>query len=54
MPDYAKMYALMVSAASEALDILPDTAENAAGRDILQTALFGAEEMYITDGEDKT
>ena len=48
MPDYAKMYRLMVSAASEALDVLPDTEENCAGRDILQTALYTAEEMYIT------
>ena len=47
MPDYAKMYRLMVSAASEALDALPDTEENSAGRDILQKALYAAEEMYI-------
>ena len=52
MPDYAKMYRLMVSAASEALDVLPDTEENRAGRDILQTALYAAEEMYISAKED--
>ncbi len=50
MPDYAKMYALLVRAASAALDALPDTKENAAGRDILQTALYTAEEMYIAAG----
>ncbi len=51
MPDYEKMYALMVRAASAALDLLPDTEENADSRDILQTALYTAEEMYITAGE---
>ena len=52
MPDYAKMYRLMVLAASEALDALPDTEENRAGRGILQTALHAAEEMYITAKEE--
>ncbi len=52
MPDYAKMYAVMVLAASSALDALPDTAENAGARNILQTALYAAEEMYIA-GEEK-
>ena len=51
MPDYAKMYALMVRAASAALDLLPDTEKNADSRDILQTALYRAEEMYIAEGE---
>ena len=54
MPDYEKMYALMVRAASEALDALPDAAETAAGRDILQAALYAAEEMYVAEGDDKT
>lgn len=49
MPDYAKMYALMVAAASEALDMLPDTQANAAARDKLQNALYAAEEMYISE-----
>ena len=51
MPDYAKMYRLMVTAASEALDALPDTGETKTGRDILQTALYKAEEMYIAAAE---
>lgn len=49
MPDYAKMYALMVAAASEALDMLPDTQANAAARDKLQNALYAVEEMYISE-----
>ena len=32
MPDYEKMYAVLCAAASDALDALPETAENAAGR----------------------
>ena len=52
MPDYAKMYALLVQAASAALDALPDTKGNADGRDILQSALYAAEEMYITEGDE--
>ena len=51
MPDYKKMYALLCSAASEALDELPDTAENTKGRNTLQTALLAAEEMYISGEE---
>ena len=51
VPDYAKMYRLMVTAASEALDALPDTGETKTGRDILQTALYKAEEMYIAAAE---
>ena len=56
MPDYKKMYALMCSAASEALDLLPETEETRPGRDMLQAALLQAEEMYISaeDGEPKT
>ncbi len=53
MPDHAKMYALLCAAASEALDALPDTPENAAGRAILQEALLKAEEMYISGTEDE-
>ena len=53
MPDYSRMYHLMVSAASEALDSLPDSEENKAGRNILQTALYAAEEMYVAEAEDR-
>ena len=47
MPDYKKMNAVLCAAASEALDALPETAENAAGRELLQAALEEAEELYI-------
>ena len=48
MLDYAKMYAILWAAASEALDMLPETPENAQGRRVLQTALYQAEELYIS------
>ena len=51
MPDYKRMYAVLCAAASDALDILPETAENAAGRALLRAALEEAEEMYIEAGE---
>lgn len=47
MPDYKKMYALLCAAASEALDRLPDTPENRACRELLQRALYEAEELYV-------
>lgn len=49
MPDYEKMYHILVSAASEALDLLPETEENASGRETLQSALYDTEEMYIAE-----
>ncbi len=45
--NYSKMYAILCAAASEALDVLPDTAENKCGRDLLQSALYEAEELYL-------
>ena len=51
MPDYKKMYAVLCAAASDALDALPETAENAAGREILRAALEKAEEQYISAEE---
>ena len=42
MPDYQKMYALLCRAASEALDVLPRSPENAPARLWLR-----AEELYI-------
>ena len=51
MPDYTKMYAVLCAAASDALDVLPDTEENAAGRKLLRAALEKAEEMYINAEE---
>ena len=46
------MYHILCRAASGALDMLPDTKENAAGRCLLQFALYVAEEMYIRADEE--
>lgn len=51
MPDHEKMYAVLCAAASDALDALPETADNAAGREKLRAALEKAEEMYINEAE---
>ena len=48
MLDYKKMYHILCAAASGALDELPETPDNATGRDILQNALYEAEELYIS------
>lgn len=32
---------------------MSDTKENEAGRDILQTALYAAEELYVAESEDE-
>ena len=48
MADYKRMYAILCSAASAALDALPDTPENGEGRTLLQDALLEAEELYIS------
>ena len=54
MPDYERMYHFMCRAASGALDMLPETKDNAAGRTLLQFALYVAEELYIRDcGEEE-
>lgn len=52
MPNYKKMYAILCAAGSEALDLLPDTEENREGREVLQRALYRAEEMYIAASGD--
>ena len=52
MPDYEKMYAILCGAASDALDILPETKENATGRALLQKALDKTEELFITAEDD--
>ena len=51
MPDYKKMYAILCGAASDALDALPETEENVAGRALLQEALEKAEELFIAEGD---
>ncbi len=53
MPDYERMYHILCRAASGALDMLPETKENTAGRGLLQFALYVAEELYIrADGDE--
>ena len=52
MADYRKMYGILCRAASEALDALPDTPGNQSGRELLQEALFKAEEVYINTSAD--
>ena len=54
MPDYKKMYALVCGAASDALDLLPETEENQPGREVLQAALLQAEELYISAEDENT
>lgn len=46
-----KMYAIMCAAASEALDVLPNTIENIQGKRVLQEALEKAENLYIQECE---
>ncbi len=53
MEKYKKMYALLCAAASEALDVLPDAPENDAGRALLQKALYEAEEIYVSQADDR-
>ncbi len=49
MADYQKMYNLLCSAASEAIDAPPEKAKR-----LLQNALYAAEEIYIhTCGGDR-
>ena len=54
MIDYKRMYCILCAAASEALDRLPENAENAPGRALLQDALYAAEELYIEGAEPET
>ena len=51
MIDYRKMYHILCKAASVALDQLPNTAENAEGRETLSAALREAEEIYVSASE---
>lgn len=54
MMNYKKLYAILCAAASEALDLLPDTPENAPARWTLVEALNRAEDVYLeqTEGEE--
>ena len=47
MTDYKRAYHILCAAASHALDVLPDTTENAAGRTVIQEALLEAEDVCI-------
>lgn len=50
MPDYEKMYSILCSAASKAIDLMPgDPACNMARMTLLD-ALHEAEELYINEG----
>ena len=51
MPDYQKMYYILCSAASKAIDQMPDRPANQPARQTLLTALSEAEDLYInSDG----
>lgn len=52
MANYQKMYYIVCRGASDALDVLPDTPENQPARQLLQTALLEAEEIYISAEEE--
>ena len=47
MTDYKRAYHILCAAASHALDVLPDTPENAAGRTVIQEAILEAEDVCI-------
>ena len=46
-PPYDKMYYAVCDKTSRALDVLPDIPINRATRELLQSGLDEAEEMYI-------
>ena len=52
MPDYKKMYAILVSAVSATLDEIHPTPENIRIFKILHDALEQTEEIYIDSCED--
>ncbi len=51
--DYQKMYHILCSAASSALDLLAEAAETAQARAVLQNALWEAEELYLSAEEER-
>lgn len=53
MMDYKKLYSILFGAASDALDLLPETPENAAGRWKLIEAMNRAEDIYLEATEDE-
>ena len=57
MEYYRKMYAILCAAASEALEMLPVSAQTLAARCLLERGLREAEEMYLQwfkIGDEKT
>lgn len=50
---YQKMYAIACAGLSDALDLLPESAETARARMVLQRALDEAEELYLAQDETK-
>jgi hypothetical protein len=46
-PNWKKMYAILCGAISDAIDVLPETAEVQPARRFLQSALDQAEELYL-------
>ena len=50
MADYQKMYYILCSAASKAIDLMADTPANYAARRTLLEALDEAEDLYINEG----
>ena len=51
IPPYDKMYYAVCDMTSRALDVLPDIPINRAARELLQSGLDEAEDMFI-DGPD--
>ena len=49
MPDYQKMYYILCSASSKAIDQMPDMPANQPARQTLLAALSEAEDLYIND-----
>ena len=52
MADYQKMYGILCRAMSEALDRLPQMAENLPSRLCMEKALNEAEDLYIETAEE--
>ena len=51
---YKKMYACLCVAMSQAITLLESPDNLLYAKSVLQQALWEAEEMYVSDGEDKT
>lgn len=51
MEQYRKMYAILCTAVSEAIDALPYIPETVYARCLLEKALWEAEEVYISENE---